>query len=164
LVILPGSGSPKKNWPPEYFVRLAMQATDIELASTNDSAASAVPHGASVIDQQMHTHIRTLVVLGPAEAGLEPIFAAPPFKILKDLELGELAGIAGLARFFVGNDSGASHLAAASGAHGLVIFGPSDPERWRPLGAVRVIRKQPLRDLTPGELGPLLEGLIKNAG
>ena len=67
--------------------------------------------------------------------------------MVRDLELSELAGIAREARCFIGNDSGVSHLAAAAGARGLVIFGPTDPERWRPLGDVKVIRKEPLEDL-----------------
>jgi ADP-heptose:LPS heptosyltransferase len=36
------------------------------------------------------------------------------------------------AALFVGNDSGVSHLAGAVGAAGVVLFGPSDPRRWRP--------------------------------
>ncbi|CAN7567759.1 glycosyltransferase family 9 protein [Phenylobacterium sp. LjRoot225] len=45
------------------------------------------------------------------------------------------------ARLFVGNDSGAMHLAAASGAPTLGLFGPSDERRYAPWGAnARVVR------------------------
>ena len=43
------------------------------------------------------------------------------------------------ARLYVGNDSGITHLAAATGVPVLALFGPSDPAVWAPRGAnVRV--------------------------
>jgi len=45
------------------------------------------------------------------------------------------------ARLFVGNDSGAMHLAAAAGAPTLGLFGPSDERRYAPWGPnARVVR------------------------
>ncbi|CAN7211458.1 glycosyltransferase family 9 protein [Phenylobacterium sp. LjRoot219] len=45
------------------------------------------------------------------------------------------------ARLFVGNDSGAMHLAAASGAPTLGLFGPSDDRRYAPWGPnARLVR------------------------
>jgi ADP-heptose:LPS heptosyltransferase len=121
VLVLPGSGSAKKNWPAENFVLLAERIQLIQ---------------------------RVLLVLGPAETGLAPGFRARSLSVVSNLELGELAVIARLALCFIGNDSGVSHLAAAAGARGLVIFGPSDPERWRPLGNVKIIRKEPLGSLS----------------
>jgi len=44
-------------------------------------------------------------------------------------------------RAYVGNDSGVSHLAAWLGLPSVVVFGPSDPVRWRPIGEnVEVVR------------------------
>ena len=34
----------------------------------------------------------------------------------------------------LGNDSGPSHLAAAMGLQTLVVYGPTDPALYRPLG------------------------------
>jgi len=48
--------------------------------------------------------------------------------------VGELAGVLSRARGYAGNDSGASHLAAALGIPAVTVFGPTDPERTRPLG------------------------------
>jgi ADP-heptose:LPS heptosyltransferase len=58
------------------------------------------------------------------------------------LSLAELAGLFRRCVGIVGNDSGPSHLASAQGLPGIIIFGPSDPEIWGPLGAhSQVIRK-----------------------
>ncbi len=121
VLVLPGSGSARKNWPAENFALLAERV------------------------QLIHP---VLVVLGPAEIGLAPVFRARSLAVVSDVELSELAGIAGLARCFIGNDSGVSHLAAVAGACGIVIFGPTDPERWRPLGDVKTIQKEPLQSLS----------------
>ena len=43
------------------------------------------------------------------------------------------------ARLYIGNDSGITHLAAASGAPVLALFGPTDPAIWAPRGDVRVL-------------------------
>ena len=50
------------------------------------------------------------------------------------LDLRQLAALLKRAALMVGNDSGPSHLASALGVPGVVIFGPTDIEIWRPLG------------------------------
>jgi ADP-heptose:LPS heptosyltransferase len=70
-----------------------------------------------------------LEVAGPAEAGEPALLAAPA---LREWALPDLAAILGRATLYVGNDSGVSHLAGAVGAAGVVLFGPTDPRRWRP--------------------------------
>ena len=47
------------------------------------------------------------------------------------------------ASFYIGNDSGISHLAAAIGLPGLVLFGPTNPAIWRPRSEnIDVLRHQ----------------------
>ena len=123
IVIFPGSGSPEKNWPAGKFAALA--------SMVNDKGRSSV------------------VVLGPAEASIVPIFREAGVTVLRDLDLPTVAAIARLAAGFAGNDSGVSHLAAAVGAPCVVIFGPTDPARWRPMGLggdarIRVLRGGPI--------------------
>jgi heptosyltransferase-2 len=134
VLILPGSGSARKNWPAENF---ALLADRIELIQ------------------------RVVVVLGPAETGLAPSFQARTLSMVTDTELGELASIARLSRCFIGNDSGVSHLAAAAGSRGLVIFGPTDPERWRPIGDVKTIQKDPLQSLALDQVWPSVAELMQ---
>jgi ADP-heptose:LPS heptosyltransferase len=124
IVIFPGSGSPAKNWPADRFAALAS-----ELSQSNRASVA--------------------VILGPAETSIEPIFREARVPVLKDLDLPTVAAIARLASAFVGNDSGVSHLAAAVGAAGVVIFGPTDPVRWRPMGpggdaSIRILRREPI--------------------
>ena len=51
---------------------------------------------------------------------------------LDDLSLPEVTALAARARLFVGNDSGIAHIAAATGAPSVVIFGSSNIAHWRP--------------------------------
>jgi heptosyltransferase-3 len=125
MLILPGSGSRAKNWPPANFVALARLLTP---------------------------RIKSLCVFGPAETELPNVVREAGISSIDGLELGEVAALAACARVFVGNDSGVSHLAAAAGAPGVVLFGPTDPERWRPLGAVRTLRGESMAKLTVDEV------------
>jgi ADP-heptose:LPS heptosyltransferase len=121
VLLFPGSGSAKKNWPIERFIELA----------------GRLPGG-----------LAPLFVTGPAEHSMERIIRASSFAALDGLELAEVAAIAQAAALFVGNDSGVSHLAAAVGARGIVLFGPTDPCKWRPLGDVAILECNPLDLLT----------------
>jgi ADP-heptose:LPS heptosyltransferase len=133
VVIFPGSGSPAKNWPADKFAGLA---------STLSKLASVA------------------VILGPAEASIEPIFREAGVPVIKDLDLPTVAAIARIASAFVANDSGVAHLAAAVGASGVVIFGPTDPVRWRPIGSgqIDILRREPIDSIETREVaGALLK-------
>ncbi len=63
--------------------------------------------------------------------------------------LADLAQWIAGARFYLGNDSGITHLAAAIGVPVLALFGPTDPILWAPRGKrVVVLRHEPLDDLS----------------
>jgi ADP-heptose:LPS heptosyltransferase len=141
IVIFPGSGSPGKNWPPDKFAALASKLS--------------LSNRASVV-----------VILGPAEASLEAIFREVGFPVLKDLDLPTVAAIARIASAFVGNDSGVSHLAAAVGAPGVVIFGPTDPARWRPLGPgggarISVLSREPIDSIATREVADAISKFVE---
>lgn len=133
MIMLPGSGSPAKNWPAENFIALA---------------------------KTLASRIRSLVILGPAESTQETLFTASGLLTVAKVDLAEVAALARLSRGFIGNDSGVSHLAAAAGAPGLAIFGPTDPARWRPLGRTTVIRREPLSALMPDEVAAAMSEII----
>jgi len=113
VVLHPGSGSKKKAWPLDRFLDLAHTLQDC-LGS------------------------KILVVLGPAEGpevqkAFEGMGPAPPI-LAKGLTLLQLASVMEACRFFTGNDSGISHLAAALGLPTVAIFGPTDQRVWSPRG------------------------------
>lgn len=55
------------------------------------------------------------------------------------------------ARLYIGNDSGITHLAAASGVPTLALFGETKPEVWAPRGTnVTILQHTPLADLSVG--------------
>jgi len=142
IVIFPGSGSPGKNWPADKFAALASK---LSLSVSNRSSVA--------------------VILGPAEMSLEPILRESGAAVLKHLDLPTVAAIARVASAFVGNDSGVSHLAAAAGASGVVIFGPTDPARWRPLapgarGQIGILRRNPIDSIEADEVAAALAGSI----
>src|SRR5262249_11303616 len=71
---------------------------------------------------------------GPAETDEAPYWRASGHRVATDLGLDAVAALVAGASRYVGNDSGVSHLAGALGRRGVVLFGPTRPERWRPLG------------------------------
>jgi heptosyltransferase-3 len=48
--------------------------------------------------------------------------------------LAELSNLLAGGSLYIGNDTGITHLAAASGANTLALFGPTNPEVWAPRG------------------------------
>jgi len=162
IVIFPGSGSTGKNWPAEKFAALASK-----LSLSNRASAAApekritwpsVPAHALCVAAPEKS---VMVILGPAEISLEPIFRESGAAVLKHLDLPTVAAIARVASAFVGNDSGVSHLAAAAGASGVVIFGPTDPARWRPMapdarGQIGILRRNPIDSIEADEVAALI--------
>lgn len=145
IVIFPGSGSAAKNWAAEKFVALA----------TTLAGRSGILRAATTRENDKCASVA--IVLGPAEHALEPVFRHAGLTVLKGLDLPTVAGIARMASAFVGNDSGVSHLAAAVGASGVVIFGPTDPARWRPVASragqrIEIVRGAGLGAIEPREV------------
>lgn len=53
-------------------------------------------------------------------------------KFVAKLTLAEIAALASLSHVYIGNDTGLTHLAAATGAKTVMILGPTDPKRYAP--------------------------------
>jgi ADP-heptose:LPS heptosyltransferase len=116
----PGAGSAAKRWPQARFEQLAQRLI------------------------RAHA-VQIILIEGPAEPGLAASISGsfPEADILsaKDLDVIELAAVLSCCAGFVGNDSGVSHLAAALRVPSVLVFGPTSPEHWAPLGDnVRVLR------------------------
>ncbi|HEX4264120.1 MAG TPA: glycosyltransferase family 9 protein [Verrucomicrobiae bacterium] len=111
VVMHPGSGSEKKNWPEVRWADLLQY-----LAHSTD--------------------LKLLLVGGEAEGErLQRLAAALPVtrtRVAQSLPLTELARLIQPGAAFVGHDSGISHLAAALGLPGVVLWGNTVEEIWRP--------------------------------
>jgi hypothetical protein len=105
LVVHRGAGASTKRWSGDAFAAVASAWRD---------------RGGGVVD-----------LFGPAEPACDALAGAVA---VRDWCLVDVAALLGLAGRYVGNDSGVSHLAAAVGARGAVVFTATDPARWRPLG------------------------------
>jgi ADP-heptose:LPS heptosyltransferase len=113
IILHPGSGSKKKVWPLVRFLNLTRTLQD-------------------------RLRSKVLIVLGPAEGpevrkAFETMGPNPPI-LAKGLTLLQLASMMEGCWFFIGNDSGVSHMAAALGLPTLAIFGPTDQKVWSPRG------------------------------
>jgi len=105
------------------------------------------------------------VVGGPAEAPLAAeILAAAPGAVDLTGRTGyaALGAVARRADFAVGNDTGPTHLIAATGCPTLALFGPeSDPALCAPRGrAVVVLQRESLARLTVAEARVALAALV----
>lgn len=121
VIIHPGSGSPKKNWPIDHFVALAGRL-------------------------KMETELTPVFALGEVEEPIRLQFQAqassssarvagmPPLAVLPQYSVVDLAAILTACAGYVGNDSGITHLAAAVGIPVIALFGPTDPRLWAPRG------------------------------
>ena len=49
-----------------------------------------------------------------------------------DLTFPEIGALSADALLYIGNDTGLTHLASASGAKTVMVLGPSDPKRYAP--------------------------------
>ncbi|HOF71305.1 MAG TPA: glycosyltransferase family 9 protein [Verrucomicrobiota bacterium] len=122
LALHPGSGSERKNWPEARWAELLhylATATDFEL----------------------------LLVGGEAEGDRLKRLAAPlppaRVRVAQSRPLAELARHLAGCRAFIGHDSGISHLAAAVGLPGVLLWGETAVEIWRPPSEKMIVLRHP---------------------
>jgi heptosyltransferase-2 len=111
LALHPGSGSPRKNWPEANWAELLKRL------------------GAS-------SNTRFLLVGGEAEGDrlnrLAESLPAERVELARNLPLVDLARRLAVCEVFVGHDSGITHLAAAVGLGGVVLWGDTARSVWAP--------------------------------
>jgi heptosyltransferase-2 len=112
VALHPGSGSTSKNWPLDRWSELGQR-----LLATNPGVSLILIGGEA--DRAAIQSLRD--VLPPNRVA-----------IAEDLPLPHLGGVLGRCDLFIGHDSGISHLAAATGANCLLLFGRTDPAIWAP--------------------------------
>jgi ADP-heptose:LPS heptosyltransferase len=112
-VIHPGATSASRRWPPEYFATVAEELAARGLRAVVSGARREEEITAAVV---RHARCAVLDLTGATT-------------------LGEFACLLGGAALLVANDTGAAHLAAATGTRSVTIFLAGDPVRWAHAGA-----------------------------
>lgn len=114
IAIQPGAPWRPRAWPADRFAVIARWVRDrydasvAVLGSGDEKDIEASLRAAlGSDDREIHCHFGT--------------FTLP-----------EVAALLSECRLFIGNDSGLAHLAAACGARVVVLFGPENPDRFRP--------------------------------
>jgi len=112
VVIQPGSGGLHKCWHPDNFLTVAE-----ELRSKG---------------------VDVVFLLGPVEQARFSNTTINDIKrvakCLTDLSLMQVVELLSCSDGFLGNDSGITHLAAGMGVRTLVVFGPTNPAVYKPVG------------------------------
>lgn len=112
LGLHPGSGAARKNWPAKGYAEVAWDWI-----------------------RRRQGHV--LVAAGPADdspvGALGPLLDDDAVFLMRNEPLPRVAAVLERCEAFVGNDSGITHMAAAVRTPTVAIFGPTDPQVWRPL-------------------------------
>ena len=119
LILHPGAASELKRWPVERFAEVgrAVQRLGVQVIITGSAGEAEL---AERLERQL-----------PGALNL-----------CKETDIGTLAALLQGARLLVCNDTGVSHLAAATRTPSVVVFSETDPARWAPLDASRHIAVQ----------------------
>ena len=122
LALHPGSGSERKNWPEENWIRLVQHL-------------------------QAATKFNFLLIGGEAELDrlrrLSAVLHPDRLQLVQSLPLSELAQRLRPCAGFIGHDSGITHLAAAVGLSVLVFWGETNETIWCPRGERVTVLRSP---------------------
>ncbi len=117
LVIHPGSGSPEKNAPLSFFRNAAEKAV--------------TESGKQVLVVWGEAEEKGIGEIREAFQGLSGVVVLP-----EPLELQDLVGVLSQSAAYLGNDSGVTQLASASGLRTFAVFNTTDSRIWGPQEAV----------------------------
>lgn len=142
--INPGARDARRRWPPERFAALG------DVLARRFGARIVLTGGPD--DRALGEAIRRQM-------------SAPPLDLTGQTDLGTVAAVIARLDLLVTNDTGASHLAAATRTPSVVLFGFARPERWAPLDrsrhvvvdAVAITGADPATALGALPLAPVLE-------
>jgi heptosyltransferase-3 len=133
IAVHPGSGAMAKCWPLKRYFELIERLQDhFDRPIILFSGMAESPAVKQSIDYFVQ-----------ARAGI--VYLHEPKLIIA-------ASLLSCCAFYIGNDSGFTHLAAVAGCAAVALFGPTDPARWKPVGGrvttIRAEGSQNMNDLT----------------
>jgi heptosyltransferase-2 len=111
IALHPGSGSERKNWPENRWAELVQRLI-------NSTRSNLLMIGAEAEAERLQ---RLAAALPPARV-----------RVAQSLPLTDLTRLLNRCSAFVGHDSGISHLAAAIGLPGVLLWADTPEEIWRP--------------------------------
>lgn len=109
----PGAGKPENRWPAVHFAHIANKLS----AEMDAGIVITAGHMDDVPLEEFRQHV---------ESG---------FLLIHNQPLRKVAAIISELDLFVTNDTGITHVAAATGTPVLALFGPTDARQWMPVGA-----------------------------
>ncbi len=142
IAVHPGAGKTGNRWPVENFAKAANQ-----LAKEYNA--------------------QLLLTWGPGEENLGKelkTLITGSFMIVTHHEIRKVAALLSCSALFLCNDTGVMHLAAAAGVPLVVVFGPTNPEEWKPIGeqfvAIRGINHK-CSEIVPDDVIILAKKMVK---
>jgi heptosyltransferase-3 len=127
ILVHPGSGGRRKVWP--------------------------LANWSALLDwMRRELPAQPLLSIGPADQYLQEFARAmgnTGIPVISGLTPSGLSALLSLCGFYIGSDSGVSHLAASVGVASIAVFGPTDPCVWAPRGprAIALGRKWKEEDI-----------------
>ena len=137
----PGAGKVENRWPAQHFASIANQmynnfnAGVIVTAGPMDGVPLAV----------MRQHLQC------------------PYIVIDRQPLRQVAAIIDQLDLFITNDTGIMHVAGATRANVLALFGPTDPLQWAPIGAKNryvSAKDRDLNNLSEDEVSQVIEVIL----
>ena len=132
LAVAPGANWPGKKWPASRYQDLILQLDGI---------------------------FDAILILGVEGDSLQVLETSrtPLFNFTGQTNLKEVKVISSQCSFFIGNDSGLGHVASGFGVPTLTLFGPGNPDRYKPWSGGSFTLIAPEQDL-----GKLSASLVKD--
>jgi ADP-heptose:LPS heptosyltransferase len=118
IAVHAGATKDYKRWPREHFAAMASALLQ------QDQQVVFIGAGQDGVETSA-----VLSLIDTSDSDIRPL------NLCNQMSLAELAAFFKRTKAFIGNDSGPSHLAAAMGVPGFVIFGPTDVSIWGPLSS-----------------------------
>ncbi|MFC1479048.1 glycosyltransferase family 9 protein [Planctomycetota bacterium] len=110
IIVNPGVSRPNKRWPEQHFVRLC------------ELLIETYPHAVFLTSGTEEEYSLCEYICDNVSSETKPV-------PVPRLSLGQFVALAKRSEFFVGNDTGPTHIAFAAGIPSVFLFGPTGP--WR---------------------------------
>ncbi len=119
-----------------------------------DSKRYPPPQLADMLNQLCDTFSASLILIGGPNDGdlvdsIQQHLVVKSVAWVGDLSFSQIGALAQSALVYIGNDTGVTHIASASGANTVMMMGPTDPKRYAPFTANHLALWKPV-DLQAG--------------